>query len=228
MSSINVYCSFLFSVDYTIAKSEKQSNVLPLDGTKTGKKVTLPDEVFGVEVNESAIHDAVVAHLANKRQGTQSALTRSEVSGGGIKPFRQKGTGRARQGSSRAPQYYHGGVVFAPKPRDYSVKLNKKVKKLAICSALSMKVKDKDIIVLEDLNCEPKTKEMVKILENLKVEGKALIVTGEKNENAVRAAGNLQGITTTIATTLSTYDIMNHEKFIVTKDAVKVIGEVYA
>ena len=115
-------------------------DVYKTDGTKTGKKANLPDEVFGVEINETAMHDAVVAHLANRRQGTQSALTRSEVSGGGIKPFRQKGTGRARQGSSRAPQYYHGGVVFAPKPRDYSMKLNKKVRKLAICSALSMKV----------------------------------------------------------------------------------------
>ncbi|MBQ3274618.1 MAG: 50S ribosomal protein L4 [Christensenellaceae bacterium] len=203
-------------------------DVYKTDGTKTGKKANLPDEVFGVEINETAMHDAVVAHLANRRQGTQSALTRSEVSGGGIKPFRQKGTGRARQGSSRAPQYYHGGVVFAPKPRDYSMKLNKKVRKLAICSALSMKVKDKDIIVLEDLACEPKTKEMVKILENLKVEGKALIVTDVKNENAVRAASNIQGVKTMIATTLSAYDIVNYDKFIVTKDAVKVIGEVYA
>jgi len=203
-------------------------DIYKTDGSKTGQQANLADAVFGVEINETVIHEAVVAHLANLRQGTQSALTRSEVSGGGIKPFRQKGTGRARQGSSRAPQYYHGGVVFAPKPRDYHVKMNKKARKLAICSALSMKVRDNDIIVLEDLACEPKTKEMVKILENLKVDNKALIVMNEKDENVVRAANNLQGIKTIIAGTLNVYDIVNHDKFIVTKSAAEAIAEVYA
>ena len=203
-------------------------DIYKTDGSKTGKQANLADAVFGVEINETVIHEAVVAHLANLRQGTQSALTRSEVSGGGIKPFRQKGTGRARQGSSRAPQYYHGGVVFAPKPRDYHVKMNKKARKLAICSALSMKVRDNDIIVLEDLACEPKTKEMVKILENLKVDNKALIVMNEKDENVVRAANNLQGIKTIIAGTLNVYDIVNYDKFIVTKSAAEAIAEVYA
>ena len=203
-------------------------DIYKTDGSKTGQQVDLADAVYGVEINETVIHEAVVAHLANLRQGTQSTLTRSEVSGGGIKPFRQKGTGRARQGSSRAPQYYHGGVVFAPKPRDYHVKMNKKARKLAICSALSMKVRDNDIIVLEDLACEPKTKEMVKILENLKVENKALIVMNEKDENVVRAANNLQGIKTIIAGTLNVYDLVNHDKFIVTKSAAEAIAEVYA
>ena len=198
------------------------------DGTKTGKKATLADSVFGVEINEAVMHEAVVAHLAAMRQGTQSSLTRSEVSGGGIKPFRQKGTGRARQGSSTSPQYYHGGVVFAPKPRDYHVKMNKKAKKLAICSALSMKVKEDDIIVLEALTCEPKTKEMVKILENLKVEKKALIVTDKKDENVMMASNNLQGIQTSAAGNINVYDIVNCDKLIVTKDAAKAIEEVFA
>lgn len=198
------------------------------DGTKTGKKANLADSVFGVEINETVIHEAVVAHLAAKRQGTQSTLTRSEVRGGGIKPFRQKGTGRARQGSSTSPQYYHGGVVFAPKPRDYHVKMNKKARKLAICSALSMKVKDNDIIVLEALACEPKTKEMVQILSNLKVDKKALIVMDKKDENVIKAANNLQGIKTALADNINAYDIVNYDKFIVTKDAAKAIEEVFA
>ena len=198
------------------------------DGTKTGKKANLADSVFGVEINEAVIHEAVVAHLAAKRQGTQSTLTRSEVRGGGIKPFRQKGTGRARQGSSTSPQYYHGGVVFAPKPRDYHVKMNKKARKLAICSALSMKVKDKDMIVLEALACEPKTKEMVQILSNLKVDKKALIVMDKKDENVIKAANNLQGIKTALADNINAYDIVNYDKFIVTKDAAKAIEEVFA
>lgn len=203
-------------------------DIYKTDGEKTGKQATLADAVFGVDINETVIHEAVVAHLANRRQGTQSALTRAEVRGGGIKPFRQKGTGRARQGSSRSPQYYHGGVVFAPKPRDYHVKMNKKARKLAIASALSMKVRDQEIIVLDNLTLEPKTKEMVKILQALKVDKKALIVTNAKDENVVRAAGNLQGVKTTIATTLCAYDIMNYDKFIVTEEAAKAIGEVYA
>lgn len=202
-------------------------SVYKTDGKEAGK-IQLADEVFGIEINKTVMHNAVVAHLANKRQGTQSALTRSEVRGGGIKPFRQKGTGRARQGTINAPQMRHGGVVFAPKPRDYSMKLNKKVRTLAICSALSQKAADENIIVMEDLKMKaPKTKEMVAILANLKA-GKALIVTSGKDEEVVRAASNIQGVKTTIASTLSVYDILKYEKFIVTKDAVKAIEEVYA
>ncbi len=202
-------------------------SVYKTDGKEAGT-IQLSDEVFGVKINKTVMHDAVVAHLANKRQGTQSALTRSEVRGGGIKPFRQKGTGRARQGTIRAPQMTHGGVVFAPKPRDYSMKLNKKVRTLAICSALSQKVEGGDIIVMEDLKMKaPKTKEMAAILANLKA-GKALIVTNGKDDDVVRAAANIQGVKTTIASTLSVYDILKFDKFIVTKDAVKAIEEVYA
>ena len=202
-------------------------SVYKTDGKEAGK-IELKDEVFGVKINKSAMHDAVIAHLANKRQGTQSALTRSEVRGGGIKPFRQKGTGRARQGTIRAPQMTHGGVVFAPKPRDYSMKLNKKVRALAMCSALSQKVQDESLIVMEDLKMTaPKTKEMAAILKNLKAE-KALIVTNGKDEDVVRAAANIQGVKTMPAATLSVYDILKYDKFIVTKDAVKAIEEVYA
>lgn len=201
--------------------------VYKTDGSKAGE-ISLNDAVFGAEINKTVMHDAVVAHLANRRQGTQSALTRSEVSGGGIKPFRQKGTGRARQGTIRAPQMTHGGIVFAPKPRDYSVKLNKKVRALAMCSALSQKVADGDIIVMEDLKMTaPKTKEMAGILKNLKAE-KALIVTSAKDEDVVRAAANIASVKTTIASTLSVYDILKYDKFIVTKDAVAAIEEVYA
>lgn len=197
------------------------------DGTKAGE-FELSDAVFGGKINQSIMHDAVVAHLANKRQGTQSALTRAEVRGGGIKPFRQKGTGRARQGSSRSPINTGGGVIFAPKPRDYSKKLNKKVRRLAIISALSSKVADEDIIVLDKFEMkEAKTKEMAAVLKNLKAE-KALIVTGEKNEDVVRSAANIQGVKTSIATALSVYDILKYDKFIITQDAAKAIEEVYA
>ena len=202
-------------------------SVYKTDGTQAGT-IELSDAVFGIEINETVMHDAVVAHLANKRQGTQSALTRSEVRGGGIKPFRQKGTGRARQGTIRAPQMMHGGIVFAPKPRSYDKKLNKKVRELALLSALSQKVKDEDIIVMEDLAMQaPKTKEMAAILKNVGAV-KALIVTGAKDDAVVRAAANIQGVKTTIASTLSVYDILKYEKFIITKDAVKAIEEVYA
>ncbi len=201
--------------------------VYKTDGAKAGE-IELNEAVFGAKINESIMHDAVVAHLANKRQGTQSTLTRAEVRGGGIKPFRQKGTGRARQGSSRSPQYEGGGVVFAPKPRDYSLKLNKKVKRLALYSALSSKVASEDIIVIEDLKLSAaKTKEMVKVLANLKAK-KALIVTSEKDDAVIRAASNIQGVMTSPADMLSVYDILRYDKFIVTKDAVKKIEEVYA
>ena len=198
------------------------------DGTKAGD-ITLSEEIFGAEVNESVLHQVVVAQLANGRQGTQSALTRSEVRGGGIKPWRQKGTGRARQGSIRAPQFNKGGVVFAPKPRSYAVKVNKKIKRVAMRSALSMKVQDENLIVLDALQLEAgKTKEVVSILKNLNAGQKAMIVTAEKDEKVVRAANNLPGVCTAATDALSVYDILNHDKFIVTQDAVKKIEEVFA
>jgi len=202
--------------------------VFKTDGTQSGE-IALRDDVFGADINEMVIHEVVVAHLAKLRQGTQSALTRAEVSGGGIKPFKQKGTGRARQGSIRAPQMTKGGIVFAPKPRDYTMKVNKKVKRLAIVSALSMKVAENDIIVLEDITLsEAKTKEMIRVLGNLKVDSKALIVMDQKDEAVVRAARNLKKVKTTLSSTLSVYDIVNYDKFIVTKSAAKAIEEVFA
>ena len=202
--------------------------VYKTDGSKAGE-IALNDAVFGAEVNAAVIHQVVVAHLANKRQGTQSALTRAEVSGGGIKPYRQKGTGRARQGSTRSPQWTHGGIVFAPKPRSYDKKVNKKVKKLAMISALSMKAAEEKIVVVENLElAAPKTKEMVAVLKNLGVDSKALIVTNGKDEAVVRAASNLQGVKTTQSANMSVYDIVNCDKFVVTADAVKAIEEVYA
>lgn len=203
-------------------------NIYKTDGTQAGQ-ITLNDDIFGAEINESAMHQVIVAQLANKRQGTQSTLTRSEVRGGGIKPWRQKGTGRARQGSIRAPQWTKGGVVFAPKPRTYKIAVNKKIKRLALKSALSMKVAEEDIIVLEDLVLgAAKTKEMVKVLDNLKVEGKALIITAGKDETVVRASRNLQGINTISADTINVYDVVNSGKLIITVDAVKNVEEVYA
>ena len=202
--------------------------VFKTDGTQAGE-IALRDDVFGADINETVIHEVVVAHLAKLRQGTQSALTRAEVSGGGIKPFRQKGTGRARQGSIRAPQMFHGGIVFAPKPRDYEVKVNKKARRLAMVSALSMKVKENEIIVLDDLSLpEAKTKEMVKVLGNLKVDSKALIVLDQKDDSVVRAARNLQKVKTTLCSALNVYDIINYDKFIITKNAAKAIEEVLA
>jgi large subunit ribosomal protein L4 len=175
------------------------------------------------------MHQAVVNYNANQRQGTQSALTRSEVSGGGKKPWRQKGTGRARVGSSRNPVWRHGGVAFAPKPRDYSKKMNKKARRLALKSALTSKVNDKEIIVLENLDLDTfKTKNMVAILKALGVDSKALIVTDGVNDNVVRSAGNIPGVKTTIATSINTYDVLAHDKLVVTRDAAKRIEEVYA
>lgn len=196
---------------------------------KAAGEITLADEVFGVKVNESAIHQVIVAQLAAERQGTQCALTRSEVRGGGIKPWRQKGTGRARQGSIRAPQWTKGGVVFAPKPRDYTMKVNRKVRRLALASALSMKVADEDMIVLDKFTLDaPKTKEMVKTLKNIKAEGKSLIITAEKDEEVIRAAGNLPEVKTTIVGELSVYDIVNADKVVLTEAAAKRVEEVYA
>ncbi len=202
-------------------------SVYKTDGTESGK-IELKNEVFGIEVNEAVMHQVVVAQLANRRQGTQSALTRAEVRGGGIKPWRQKGTGRARAGSSRSPVWTKGGMVFAVKPRDYSQKVNKKVRKLAIQSALSMKVADKNIIVLEDLALDaPKTKLMAGVLKNFGAV-KALIVTAAKDEAVVRASGNIQGVKTLPADSVNVYDLLNYDKLVITKDAVKKVEEVFA
>ncbi len=202
-------------------------SVYKKDGTQAGQ-MNLKNEVFGVEVNEAVIHQVVVAQLANRRQGTQSVLSRSEVRGGGIKPWRQKGTGRARAGSSRSPIWTKGGVTFAMKPRDYSQKVNKKVRKLAIQSALSMKVADKDIIVLEDLMLDAaKTRVMAELLKGFDVK-KALIVTDVRDDVVVRASSNIQGIKTVTADTVNVYDLVNYDKLLITKDAVKKVEEVFA
>ena len=190
--------------------------------------IALSETVFGQPVNTAVMHEVVVAHLANCRQGTQSAKTRSEVSGGGKKPWRQKGTGRARQGSTRSPQWRHGGVVFAPKPRDYTIRVNKKVKRLAMKSALSSKVEENEVIVFDALNIEaPKTKEMVKVLKAVDV-NKALIVLADKDEAVERASANIEGVKTTLVGTLSVYEILKYEKLILTKASVEKIEEVYA
>ncbi|MEZ4357589.1 MAG: 50S ribosomal protein L4 [Eubacteriales bacterium] len=203
-------------------------SVYTKDGKSSGT-ITLKDEIFAVEINKPVMHQVVVAQLANKRQGTQSALTRAEVRGGGIKPWRQKGTGRARQGSIRSPQWTKGGVVFAPKPRDYKKSVNRKVKRIALKSALSLKAQEENIIVMKDLNLElGKTKEMFEILKNLNVDKKALIVLDGENQNAVRAAANIQNVKTIAANALNVLDILKYEKFIITKDAVKTVEEVYA
>ena len=189
--------------------------------------IELSENVFGQPVNQFALHQVVVAHLANCRQGTQSAKTRSEVSGGGKKPYRQKGTGRARQGSTRAPQWTHGGVVFAPKPRDYTKQVNRKVRRLALKSALSAKVADSELIVFDALNIEaPKTKEMVKVLKAVDTQ-KALIVLPESDEKVERAAAIIPGVKTTLVGTLNTYEILKYKKLILTKDSVAKIEEVY-
>ena len=197
------------------------------EGQKVGD-IELSDKVFGVEVNKDALHQVVVALLANKRQGTQSALTRAEVRGGGIKIYRQKGTGRARHHSNRAPQFTHGGVVFAPKPRDYRISLPKSMKRVAMKSALSSKVAENEIVVLDSLTYEaPKTKEAVKFLSAFEAK-KALIVVAESNENVYKSIRNIQGVAVIPVNNLNVYDILKYEKFIITKDAVSKIDEVYA
>ena len=201
-------------------------NVYNILGETVGE-IDLNDEIFNVEINEHAVYEVIKNQLANKRQGTQSAKTRGEVRGGGRKPWRQKGTGRARQGSIRAPHWPGGGVVFAPKPRDYSYKVPKKVKRVAMKSALTSKVLNEEIIVLEELSLqEPKTKEMVKILENINAKKKALIVMDEKDINVVKSARNIPNVETTLVNTLNVYDILNFDSFIITKDAVKSGGGV--
>lgn len=197
-------------------------------GEKLGE-VELNEAVFGIEANKSVLHDSVKNHLANLRQGTQSSLTRAEVSGGGRKPWRQKGTGHARHGSTRSPQWTHGGVAFAPKPRDYSYTLNKKVKRLAMKSALSEKAAAGEVIIIDDLNLnEIKTKKFSEFLTSIDASGKALVVTPEPRENVIKSARNLPGVKTTIATTLSPYDILDASSFIVDRAALAHIEEVYS
>ena len=202
--------------------------MLNMAGAEAGT-IELKDEIFAITPNENAVHAVVKNYLANQRQGTQSAKTRGEVRGGGRKPFRQKGTGRHRQGSSTDPSQVGGGVVFAPKPRSYRYTLPKKLRRLAMLSALSSKVQEKDIIVVVKLSFEaPKTKEMIKVLSNLNAEKKALIVMAEKDENVIKSAANIQGIRTALVGTMNVYEIINHTSFIVTEEAVKKIEEVYA
>ena len=202
--------------------------MLNMAGEEAGT-IELNGGIFGIEPNENAVHAVVKNILANKRQGTQSAKTRAEVRGGGRKPFRQKGTGRHRQGSSTDPSQVGGGIVFAPKPRSYRYTVPKKLRRLAMLSALSSKVAENEIIVLDEISFdEPKTKEMVKMLENIKADKKALIVTAKKDDNLVKSAANIQGIRTALVGTMNVYDIINHNSFIVTKEAVEKIEEVYA
>ena len=196
---------------------------------KEVEKMELSAEVFGIEPNVSVMNDMVKAYLANQRQGTQSALTRAEVSGGGKKPWRQKGTGRARQGSTRAPQWTHGGIVFAPKPRDYTITLNKKVKRLAMKSALSSKVQDNEMIVVDAITTEGyKTKKIADMLKAVGSEKKALIVLPELDTKVIASARNIPGVKTTQVNTLNVYDMLNADKLIIVKDAVAKIEEVYA
>ena len=191
-------------------------------------KLELNDNVFGVEINEHLVHLAVISQLANSRQGTQSAKTRSEVSGGGRKPWRQKGTGNARQGSTRSPQWTGGGVVFAPKPRDYSMKMNKREKQIAIKSALTSKVQDSKMVVVDAFNMdEIKTAKFAEILNNLKV-SKALVVTKDKDEKVILSARNIPTVKTTMTNAINVYDILKYDSLVITKDAVAAIEEVYA
>ena len=199
-----------------------------MQGANVGE-IELADGIFAVPMNEPVVHQVIVAQLANKRQGTQSALGRTEVSGGGKKPWRQKGTGRARQGSTRAPQWTHGGVVFAPKPRDYSKSVPRKVKRLAMKCALSAKVAGNEMIVLDALSVEtPKTREMAKILAKIGATGKTLLVLPGKDETIARVSNNISGLKLAFVNTINVLDIMNCDKFVVVKEAVSKIEEVYA
>ncbi|MCH5299523.1 MAG: 50S ribosomal protein L4 [Ruminococcus sp.] len=203
-------------------------NVVDMKGKKVGT-VELADSVFAIEPNAAVMHQMVVSYLANQRQGTQSALTRAEVSGGGKKPWRQKGTGRARQGSTRAPQWTHGGVVFAPKPRDYSFSVNKKVKRLALKSALSSKTADSEIIVVDAITLdEYKTKVVVDMLAAIGADKKTLIVLPEVDKKVIKSASNIKGVKTAQVNELNVYDILNADKLVIVKDAVSKIEEVYA
>ena len=205
-----------------------QTKVFDMAGKQVGE-VELSEAVFGMEPNEAVVHDVVKNHLANCRQGTQSSLTRAEVSGGGVKPWKQKGTGRARQGSIRAPQWYHGGIVFAPKPRDYGYTLNKKVKRIALKSALSSKAASEDIIVIDAIKLDAiKTKTFKTFLNAIGVTGKALVVTAENDELVVRSAANIPGILVTFANLINVYDILNANKLVLDKTALAKIEEVFA
>ena len=204
-----------------------KTNVLDMSGKVVGE-IELSESVFGIEPNAAVVHDVVKNHLANCRQGTQSALTRAEVSGGGRKPWRQKGTGRARQGSTRAPQWTHGGIVFAPKPRDYSYVLNKKVKRLALKSVLSAKAAEGKLVVIDSIKMDAiKTADFRKFLNAVNVAGKAVVVTPEKDEIIIKSARNLPGVVTTIATILSPYEVMKARALVVDKAALAKIEEVY-
>ena len=203
-------------------------NVLSMTGEVVGS-VELNDSIFGIEPNQAVVHEVVKNHLANCRQGTQSALTRAEVSGGGKKPWRQKGTGHARQGSTRAPQWTHGGIVFAPKPRSYSYVLNKKVKRLALKSALSAKAAAGEIIVVDSIKMDNiKTKDFRAFLGAVKAEGKALVVTPVKNETVIKSARNIPGVDTTMANLINVYDILKAKYLVIDKEALAVIEEVFA
>ena len=203
-------------------------NVLNMAGAEVGT-VELKDSIFGIEPNESVVHEVVKNHLANCRQGTQSALTRAEVSGGGKKPWRQKGTGHARQGSTRAPQWTHGGIVFAPKPRSYSYVLNKKVKRLAMKSALSAKAAAGEIIVVDSIKMDAiKTKDFRTFLGAVKAEGKALVVTPAKDEIIVKSARNIPGVETAMDKLINVYDILKAKNLVIDKEALAVIEEVFA
>ena len=205
-----------------------QTKVFDMAGKQVGE-IELSDAVFGIDPNEAVVHDVVKNHLANCRQGTQSALTRAEVSGGGIKPWRQKGTGRARQGSIRAPQWTHGGIVFAPKPRDYSYTLNKKVKRLAMKSALSAKAQAEEIVVIDAIKMDSiKTKTFKTFLNAVGVNGKALVVTAENDAIVVKSAANIPGVMVTFANLINVYDILNAQKLVVDKAALAKIEEVFA
>lgn len=202
-------------------------DVLNMEGKKVGD-IELAESIFGVEVNTDVMHEVVVNYLANQRQGTGSTKTRSEVTGGGKKPWKQKGTGRARQGSIRAPQWIKGGIALGPKPRSYKYTLNKKVKRLALKSALTTKVQENNIIVLDSLNFdEIKTKNMAKVLENIKVE-KALVVLAEKNSNVQLSTRNIPNVKAALVNTMNTYDLLKYQTLVITKDAVEKIEEVYA
>ncbi|MBP3674277.1 MAG: 50S ribosomal protein L4 [Oscillospiraceae bacterium] len=205
-----------------------KTNVYNMSGELVGE-IELSEAVFGIAPNQAVVHDAVKNHLANKRQGTQSALTRAEVSGGGRKPWRQKGTGRARQGSTRAPQWTHGGIVFAPKPRDYSYTLNKKAKRLALKSVLSAKASEASIVVIDAIKMDaPKTAEFAKFLKAVGADTKALVVTAEADQNVVKSGRNIPGCEVTFANLLNVYDVLNANKLVVDKAALAKIEEVFA
>ena len=205
-----------------------KTNVYDMSGKLVGE-IELSEAVFGIDPNGAAVHEAVKNHLANKRQGTQSALTRAEVSGGGRKPWRQKGTGRARQGSTRAPQWTHGGIVFAPKPRDYSYTLNKKVKRLALKSVLSDKASGENVVVIDAIHMDaPKTRDFASFLKAVGCEGKTLVVTAALDQNVFKSGRNIPGCQVTFANVLNAYDVVNAEKLVVDKASLAAIEEVFA